>query len=263
MNEGQTAGFRRRALAVLGRLPSGRLLLAAPRTHLARRSASRKIAKFCDTVFTGLDRPIPSDPDSLFAVLRADVERRLNENRGELPFRPVLLYFREFPEGTASGLTASFDDRIVIVVERQTTTLHQFVIFAHEMWHALRGECLTHGARGAHGAQGVRKAQGTHGPHGAYGAHGAHGAHGNATAAATAATAAARSLGGELAGEDLVSLAARSHVDTQEESDAEEFGLQMGTRLRECLQDNGANGAAANSGLADRLQSSMGRGRGY
>ncbi|MGW5400950.1 hypothetical protein [Streptomyces sp. NPDC003952] len=253
MNEGQTAGFRRRALGVLGRLPSRRFLLAAPRTHLAQRAASRKITKFCDTVFTGLDRPIPSDPDSLFAVLRADVERRLNENRGERPFRPVLLYFREFPEGTASGLTARFDDRIVIVVERQTTTLHQFVIFAHEMWHALMGECLTHGGHGPDGA---------HGSEGAHGSNGSNGSRSDAAAAAAAA-AAARSLGGELAGEDLVSLAARSHVDTQEESDAEEFGLQMGTRLRDCLKDNGANGSAATSGLADRLQSSMGRGRGY
>lgn len=215
------AGFHKGVRATLGRLPSHQSLLAGPRTHLARRSTARKIAKFCDAVLAGLDRPIPSDPDSLFAVLRADVERRFNEDRAALPFRPVLLYFREFPEETASGLTARFDDRIVIVVESQTTTLHQFVIFAHEMWHALMGECLTHGAH-----DGV-------------------------------AAAAARSLGGELVGDDLLALAARSHVDTQEESDAEEFGLQMGARLRECLQ---GGGAVTTTGLAGRIQSSMGRG---
>lgn len=215
------AGFHKGALATLGRLPSHHGVLRVPKAHLARRSAARRIAKFCDAVLTGLDKPIPSDPDSLFAVLRADVERRCNEDRAALPFRPVFLYFREFPEETASGLTAMFDDRIVIVVESQTTTLHQFVIFAHEMWHALMGECLSHGA------------------------------HSNV------ATAAARSLGGELAGDDLVALAARSHADTQEESDAEEFGLQMGARLRECLR---GGGAVPTTGLAGRIQSSMGRG---
>lgn len=215
------AGFHKGVLATLDRLPSHQGLLAAPRTHLARRSTARKIAKFCDAVLAGLDKPIPSDPDSLFAALRADVERRFNEGRAPLPYRPVLLYFRELPEDTASGLTARFDDRIVIVVESQTTTLHQFVIFAHEMWHALMGDCLSHGTH-----SGV-------------------------------AAVAARSLGGELVGDDLVALAARSHVDTQEESDAEEFGLQMGARLRECLQ---GGGAVPTSGLAGRIQSSMGRG---
>ncbi|MFE9560838.1 toxin-antitoxin system, toxin component [Streptomyces sp. NPDC006487] len=221
MNEGKMAGFRKGVLATLGRPPSHEGLLAAPRAHLARRSTVRKVAKFCDAVLAGLDRPIPSDPDSLFAVLRADVERRLNEDRGALPFRPVFLYFREFPEETASGLTATFDDRIVIVVESQTTTLHQFVIFAHEMWHALMGQCLSHGGH------------------------------------SDVASAAARSLGGELVGDDLLALAARSHVDTQEESDAEEFGLQMGARLRECLQEGEA---VPTTGLAGRIQSSMGRG---
>ncbi|MFF1411561.1 toxin-antitoxin system, toxin component [Streptomyces sp. NPDC058289] len=224
MNDGQTADLGRKVLGTIGGLASCRGLLSAPRAHLARRSNARKIARFCESVLAGLDRPIPADPDSLFEVLRADVERRFNEDRTELPFLPVLLYFRTFPPATASGLTARFDDRIAIIVESQTTTLHQFVIFAHEMWHVLMGECLSHGAHSA------------------------------------GASAAARSLGGELAGDDLVALAARSHVDTQEESDAEEFGLQMGARLRDCLK---GCGAVPTTGLAARIQSSIGRGRGY
>ncbi|MFF3209508.1 hypothetical protein ACFYYB_02485 [Streptomyces sp. NPDC002886] len=220
MNEGKMAGFHKGGPAGLDGLPSRQGFLAAPRAHLARRSTTRRIAKFCDAVLAGLDKPIPSDPDSLFAVMRADVERRFNEDRAGLPFHPVILYFREFPEGTASGLTARFDDRIVIIVESQTTTLHQFVIFAHEMWHALMGDCLSHGVHD------------------------------------DVAAAAARSLGGELVGDDLVALAARSHVDNQEESDAEEFGLQMGARLRD-LQ---GSDALPTSGLPGRIQSSMGRG---
>lgn len=221
MNERQMSGVRKGVLAAFGRLMPPESLLAAPRALLARRAAERKIAKFCDEVLAGLDRPMPSDPDALFEVLRADLERRFNEARGPLPFRPVFLYFREFPPETASGLTARFDDRLVIIVESQTTTLHQFVIFAHEMWHALMGECLTHGI------------------------------HSNAAAAA------ARSLGGELASDDLVALAARRQVNTTEESDAEEFGLQMGARLREYLK---GGGAVPITGLAGRIQSSMGRG---
>ncbi|MFJ7271868.1 hypothetical protein ACIQV3_35375 [Streptomyces sp. NPDC099050] len=224
MNDGQTADLRRRVLTTLGRLPLHEGVLNAPRAQWARRANARKIAKFCETVLTELDRPVPADPDSLFEVLRADVERRFNEDPGELPFRPVLLYFRRFPVDTASGLTAKFDDRIVIIVESQTTTLHQFVIFAHEMWHVLMGECLSHGA------------------------------------SSDVAAAVARSLGGELAGDDLVALAARSHVDTQEESDAEEFGLRMGARVRDCLKNGGS---VPTTGLAGRIQSSMGRGRGY
>ncbi|MGW1776670.1 hypothetical protein [Streptomyces sp. NPDC002104] len=225
MNDGQTAGFRRRVLTSLGGLlPSRQGVLAAPRGRLARRPNARRIGKFCETVLAGLDTPVPADPDSLFAVLRADVERRFNENHPELPFRPVLLYFRRFPTGTASGLTAKFEDRIVIIVESQTTTLHQFVIFAHEMWHVLMGECLSHGA------------------------------------SSDVAAAVARSLGGELAGDDLVALAARSHIHTQEESDAEEFGLRMGSLLRDHLM---SGDSVPTTGLAGRIQSTIGKGRGY
>ncbi|MFJ1864952.1 toxin-antitoxin system, toxin component [Streptomyces sp. NPDC088097] len=221
MNERQRTDLREGVLAALGRLMPPEALLAVPKAHLARRSTGRRIAKFCDEVLAGLDRPIPSDPDTLFEVLRSELERRFNEDRGTLPFRPVHLYFREFPEETASGLTARFDDRLVIIVEAQTTTLHQFVIFAHEMWHALRGECLAHESHGG------------------------------------VAAAAARSLGGELASDELVALAARTHVNTQEESDAEEFGLRLGARLREYLS---GGGAVPITGLAGRIQSSMGRG---
>ncbi|MCY0960652.1 toxin-antitoxin system, toxin component [Streptomyces sp. H27-H5] len=221
MNERRTVDFREGVRPVLGRLLRPESLLVAPRTHLARRSTERRIAKFCDVVLAGLARPIPSDPDHLFAVLRADVEQRFNADRGALPYRPVLLFFREFPEETASGLTARFDDRVVIIVESKTNTLHQFVIFAHEMWHALKGECLSH--RGH----------------------------------SDVATAAARSLGGELASDDLVAMAARSHENSAEENDAEKFGLQLGARLREHLQ---GDGTVPITGLAGRIQSSLGRG---
>ncbi|MFF3014864.1 toxin-antitoxin system, toxin component [Streptomyces sp. NPDC057939] len=221
MSERQRVDLRKGVFAALGRAIRPGSLLVAPKNHLTRRSTERGIAKFCDEILAGLGRPIPSDPDTLFEVLRADVERRFNADDDGLPHRPVLLRFREFPEETASGLTARFDDRVVIIIESKTTTLHQFVIFAHEIWHTLRGECLSHG---------------TH---------------------SQVATAAARSLGGDVASDDLVALAARSHVNTEEEDDAETFGLQLGSRLREYLQ---GGGAVPVTGLAGRIQSSLGRG---
>lgn len=230
MSEQQRADLRTGVFAALGRAIHPKSLLVAPKHHLTRRSTERKIAKLCDEILAGLEKPIPSDPDSLFEVLRADVEQRFNADRDGLPYRPVLLRFSEFPEETASGLTASFDDRVVIIIESKTTTLHQFVIFAHEIWHTLMGGCLSHG---------------THGSHGSHGTH------------SDVATAAARSLGGELAGDDLMAMAARSHVNTEEESDAENFGLQLGSRLREYLQ---GGGAVPITGLAGRIQSSLGRG---
>lgn len=82
MNERRTVDFREGVRPILGRLLRPESLLVAPRTHLTRRSAERRIAKFCDVVLAGLTRPIPSDPDNLFAVLRADVEQRFNADRG-------------------------------------------------------------------------------------------------------------------------------------------------------------------------------------
>ncbi|MFD3872270.1 hypothetical protein [Streptomyces sp. NPDC058623] len=236
MSERQRANLPTGVFAALGRAIRPRSLLVAPKHHLTRRSTERKIARLCDEILAGLERPIPSDPDQLFEVLRADVERRFNADRDELPYRPVLLRFREFPEETASGLTATFDDRVVIIIESKTTTLHQFVIFAHEIWHTLMGGCLSHGTHGTDGSDGT---QGSHRIH------------------SDVATAAARSLGGDLAGDDLMAMAARSHVNTEEESDAENFGLQLGSRLREYLH---GGGAVPITGLAGRIQSSLGRG---
>lgn len=182
----------------------------------------RKMIRLRNEILANLGRPIPSDPDELFEALRQFLERRFNEDRGDGAYRPVQLLFREFPEDTASGLTLTFDDRMVIVVERHTTTLHQLVIFAHEMWHALMGKCLTHGAQ------------------------------------PDAVSAAARSLGGELEHADILALAARTHFHTKEENDAEAFGLLLGSSCREILEPGAAS--LPNTGLAGRIQSSMGRG---
>ncbi|MFF7296839.1 toxin-antitoxin system, toxin component [Streptomyces sp. NPDC008265] len=183
--------------------------------------SKRKMVKLRNEVLAGLGRPVPSDPDDLFESLRAVLERMVNE-AGTGQYRPVRLLFREFPEGTASGLTLFFDDRLVIVVERHTTTLHQLVIFAHEMWHALMGQCRAHGTT------------------------------------IDEISAAARSFGGELADTDVLALAARTHFQTREENDAEAFGLLLGSSCREILEAGA--GPVPPTGLAARIQSSMGRG---
>lgn len=183
----------------------------------------KQMARLRNDVIASLGRPLPADPDDLFEALRVFLERKLNEQTQDRPHHPVQLVFREFPEHTAaSGLTLAFDDRMVIVVERHTTTLHQFVIFAHEMWHALMGQCRIHGAH------------------------------------PDEVSAAARSLGGELGESDLVAIAARTHFDSAEENDAEAFGLLLGSSCKEILESGATS--LAHTGLAGRIQSSMGRG---
>ncbi|MEV6680646.1 toxin-antitoxin system, toxin component [Streptomyces erythrochromogenes] len=172
----------------------------------------RSMIQLRDDLLEGIPRPIPSDSDALFESLRVYLEQRVG--------RPVQLLFKQFPEGTASGLSLDLEDKWVIVVEEHTTTLHQLVIFAHEIWHVLMGECH------------------------------AHGAHSDEVGAAT------RSLGGELQGGDIISLAARTHFNTREENDAESFGLLMGSSFRGYLESG--TGLAPNEGLAGRIQASLG-----
>ncbi|MFD8416909.1 toxin-antitoxin system, toxin component [Streptomyces sp. NPDC059650] len=170
------------------------------------------MVKLRNEVLENLDRPIPSDPEGLFESLRSYLEQQVG--------MPVELIFKEFPEGTASGLTLSLPGRRIIVVEENTGSLHKLVILAHEMWHCLRGGC--------HG----------------------HGSHPSEVAAA------ARSLSGELKESDIVALAARTSFDTREENDAETFGLLMGSSFRAFLEE--PPDPALGEGLAGRIQASLG-----
>ncbi|MEU3602661.1 toxin-antitoxin system, toxin component [Streptomyces sp. NPDC006798] len=170
----------------------------------------RQMTRLRTQIMAGI-QPVPSTPDALFESIRAYLEQRVG--------CPVDLRFECFPDRTASGLAITLEDRVIIVVERSTTTLHQLVILSHEIWHILMGECHAHP-----------------GPE---------------------AAVAARRLTDQLNldATSLRSLAARSHSNNaEEEADAETFGLLLGTAFRPYLEDR----AASAEGVAGRIQASLG-----
>lgn len=169
----------------------------------------RKMTRLRAQIMAGI-QPVPSDADTLFESIRAYLATRVDV--------PVDLRFETFPDRTASGLAITLEDRIIIVVERSTTTLHQLVILSHEIWHVLMGECHAHPL--------------------------------------PEATIAARSLTDRLNLDvgTLKALAARSHTSNAgEEADAETFGLLLGTAFRPYLEDR-----PASEGVAARIQASLG-----
>ncbi|WP_158820776.1 MULTISPECIES: ImmA/IrrE family metallo-endopeptidase [unclassified Streptomyces] len=180
------------------------------------------MARLCGEILEGIERPLPSDPDSLFEALRVHVEQRLAEMEATngMPVRPLHLLFREFPEGTASGLSLELEDKWVIVVERNTSPIHQLVILAHEVWHVLNGHCSQHSSHPAN------------------------------------VNAAARSLGGSLGEPEIQALAARAHVIDRKEDEAEAFGLLMGHAFRGYLEPG--TGLAPQGSIAGRIQASLG-----
>ncbi|MEU5400008.1 hypothetical protein ABZ348_12045 [Streptomyces sp. NPDC005963] len=177
-----------------------------------------------DELTRALEQARPVGPDEVFAALCA----RLSERRG----RPVVLHLVDFPPQTASGLYLDMADRDVICVQATTSPLHQLIIFGHEVWHMVAGHSSAH-----HTAL-VDPAHGT--PNGA-------------TAAARLAT--------DGTGLPAVEkLAARTDFRQAQETEAETFGLELGTHLRRWLER--PEGAAATSALARRIQASLGHRQG-
>ncbi|MFD0374231.1 toxin-antitoxin system, toxin component [Streptomyces sp. NPDC127112] len=175
----------------------------------------RKMNRLVRELVAGVGRPAPSDPVQLFERLRSYVEQREGCE--------VRLRFEEFPPDTVSGLMLDLGTMKVIVVERNTTTLHQLVILAHEIWHMVMGDCA------AHGVDELRR------------------------------SVAARMLTGEIdvrEAVDVLAVAARTGFHEQEELDAENFGLKVGIAFRPFLENDAA--LLPGSGLAGRIQASLG-----
>lgn len=175
----------------------------------------RKINKLVRELVAGVGRPVPSDPQQLFESLRSYVEQREGCE--------VRLRFEEFPPDTVSGLMLDLGTMKVILVERNTTTLHQLVILAHEIWHMLMGDC------GAHGVDSLSR------------------------------SVAARMLSGEIGvreAVDVLAVAARTGFHEQEELDAENFGLKVGIAFRAFLENDPTQ--VPGSGLAGRIQATLG-----
>lgn len=169
-------------------------------------------------VADGLSLPIPTDPDRLFAALIATV----SEMRG----REVRLLKEEFPYQTASGLWLDLPDKDLIVVDKRATPLHQLVIFFHEVWHMLKGDCGHHLV-------------------------------GEAMATRMLST---RTDLPELP-ETVRKVAARTEFNRREEADAERFGLLAVTQFRVLLEGEPDNRATDSGQIADRIGASLGHRR--
>jgi hypothetical protein len=166
-----------------------------------RRLAERFVA--------ALTLPVPAAPD----VLLQELTRLAAEERG----REVVLRTEVFPPQTATGLWMELKTHDIIVIDQRAAPWHQLVIFFHEVWHMLHGDCGIHVGDD---------------------------------------TVAARLPADEAdLGTVVVNLAARTTFDEQAEQDAERFGLIMCRQLAPWLE--GVADTAASGGLAGRIGASL------
>ncbi|MEW1546433.1 hypothetical protein [Streptomyces tsukubensis] len=196
-----------------------------------------------DDLARTLERARPEGAEEVFDVL-CD---RLGERRG----RPVVLRLVEFPPGTASGLYLDLGDRDVICVQTNTHPLHQLVIFGHEVWHMVAGHGVRDPAEPASGRplRGPDPEPGS--PQGRAG--------GVVTVPARLPMTADVPAGAGVAQSAVQSLAARTDFRQREESEAETFGLELGSHLRGWL--DGTRPAAPGTGVAERIRTSLGHHR--
>lgn len=134
--------------------------------------------------------------------------------------RPVEFRMAAFPAGTASGLWLDMADRDLVVVEERTAPDHQLVILGHELWHMNAG-------------------------------HGSHHVDGGTVAARLL------SAEGDL-GAAVRKVAARTRSHLSEETDAESFGLLLGSKCRPWLTGSGMRGPVRRDMLAGRIEATLG-----
>lgn len=171
---------------------------------------SKEMRRLAERFTTDLALPMPADPDVLLRELTCLAARE----RG----RKVVLRKEVFPPMTATGLWMETTTRDIIVIDQRAASWHQLVIFFHEVWHMLRGDCGMHLGDSAVAARLLTE---------------------DADLAAVA-----------------TNVAARTTFDQQSEKDAERFGLLMRRRLTPWLE--GLPDAIASDGLAGRIGASLG-----
>ncbi len=171
---------------------------------------SREMRRYRDALVTGLPQPVPERPVELLKAICACAARSSG--------RELRLMFEEFPPGSVTGLWLDMGDYDLIVLEANTSPLHQLVILGHELWHLKEGHC-------GHGS-------------------------------AAGATAAARMLGDRWSLADAVGhVAARTEPDLEEERRAEKFGRMLADRVRPCLERR--RGTTPSAGVAGRIWASF------
>ena len=109
--------------------------------RVARVGVSREMKRDRDALFMGLPQPVPDQPVELLKAICACAARSSG--------REVRLMLEEFPPGSVTGLWLDMGDYDLIVLEANTSPLHQVVILGHELWHLKEGHCGHGGAAGA------------------------------------------------------------------------------------------------------------------
>ncbi|MFJ6835570.1 toxin-antitoxin system, toxin component [Streptomyces sp. NPDC091209] len=103
-----------------------------------RTGKAKEMRKLIGRLADGLEPPVPTTPDTLFAALID----RVSEIRG----RPVILLKEEFPHRTATGLWLDMPEHDIIVVDKRAAPVHMLAIICHEIWHMIEGDCGQHAA---------------------------------------------------------------------------------------------------------------------
>ncbi|MCX5199363.1 hypothetical protein OOK31_36755 [Streptomyces sp. NBC_00249] len=93
--------------------------------------------RYRDALFMAVGRPVPQSPRELLQAMCAHITACSG--------REVRLMFEPMPAGTISGLWIDMGDFDLIVVEADTSPLHQVVIAGHELWHHKERHCGRHG----------------------------------------------------------------------------------------------------------------------
>jgi hypothetical protein len=193
----------------------------------------RRMNELSEELITGLAHTAPCDDvEGIFDGLG----RVVSEMRG----RPVILKTTHFPPHTASGLWLDLPDMdIVAVREDAADSQHALVIAGHEIWHMFEGHCSAHTSVGpaAARAQSAPRAE----------------------AVEYVVNLLLASADDRLSDLDQRGLkyAARTNFTEQHEAEAELFGLQFATDLRELRR---SRRRLNRDELAGRIADSLGRG---
>ncbi|MGW3627615.1 toxin-antitoxin system, toxin component [Streptomyces sp. NPDC000880] len=138
--------------------------------------------------------------------------------------RPITLKMTGIPpEVGVTGLWLALEASDIVVVEERAEPEHQLVILGHELWHMEAGHCGNH---------------------------------------VGGAEVAARALPDANWDDSLLTVAARTHFKEADESEAEAFGLLLGSRFRSWLAGPNSRGPHSRDAIEGRIEASLGYRRG-
>jgi hypothetical protein len=159
----------------------------------------------------GLAHKKPQNDDEIFELLG----RVLSDMRGG---RPVIFKWTAFPPETASGMWVELPDLDILAIREDVADLeHALVIWGHEAWHMIQGHCTAHTPVGPAAARSRTPEEKT------------------VERAVDALLASPDPRLSHTCPADL-RYAARTDFHAAEEQEAERFGLELATDVREYLR---------------------------